>query len=76
MAEEAPEAVPAADAPAEAPAPASEASSGPAVDPRVERFTAIIRNGLSNSPISRDPQSWSALETLLPGVVQELLGEP
>lgn len=63
---------PASAEPSEPEAPASDASGAP--EPaRADRIAAIIRNGLSNSPISRDLESWQALETLLPGVVAAII---
>lgn len=54
---------------------APRASPGTPDDGKAERFTAIIRNGLSNSALSRDAVAWASLETLLPEVVAALIKE-
>jgi|HubBroStandDraft_5_1064220.scaffolds.fasta_scaffold1509036_2 hypothetical protein len=44
-------------------------------DPRVARITHLIRNSLSNSPISQSPEAWHALETRLPTLVDAIIKE-
>jgi hypothetical protein len=44
-------------------------------DGRSAVIAAIIRNGLSNSPISQSEATWQALETRLPEIVAALLLE-
>jgi hypothetical protein len=73
---------PVADAgPAEAPVAAEPVPLAPAVDPaeppeqmgRADTIAALIRNGLSNSPISQSETTWQALETRLPEIVAAIL---
>lgn len=56
----------------EAAAPASDPADAPEPT-RADAIAALIRNGLSNSPISQSEATWSALETLLPGIVAAIL---
>ena len=42
---------------------------------RVAAIAALIRNTLSNSPISQSLEAWHALETRLPALVDAIIKE-
>jgi hypothetical protein len=47
----------------------------PASDARAETIAALIRNGLSNSPVSQSDAAWRCLETRLPDIVAAIIKE-
>lgn len=61
-------------APAKAPSPAQPTSAGPD-DGKAARLSEIIRNGFTNTALSRDPVAWASFETRLPDVVAAILEE-
>lgn len=61
-------------APAEdQPAVEAPVADAPAPESRADTIAALIRNGLSNSPISQSETTWQALETRLPEIVAAIM---
>lgn len=59
-----------------APGPAaSKASKTPAEPTKAERIASLIRNGLSNGPISQSSQTWDHLNVRLDEIVAAILKE-
>ena len=67
--------IPGAGQPAAAPDAAPKAKAGAADTARADAIAAIIRNGLSDSALSRDAAAWDALETRLPQIVAAIMKE-
>ena len=60
--------------PAADPAPAPKAKAADTA--KADAIAAIIRNGLSDSALSRDAAAWDALETRLPQIAAAIMKEP